>query len=147
MAVNRYYAVNLGQPTVQITRQLDQVFRVIRDRLANRLEQADPYWELDKHRPQASQRVHAVFLVHLHRLLRDALTVVLVLFLDLLHQRLKSVHRFHLPGALDGQWDHHQPHQHRESNNRYAEITEKHPVQQQQAVDHGLYYYRAPGVA
>ena len=137
----------LRKPTVQIPRQFHQVLRVTRHRLTNRLKQANPDRELNEHRAKASQRVYAVFLVHLHRLLRNALPVVLVLRLNLFHQWLQAVHRLDLPALFYGQRDHDQPHKHRESDNRYPEIAEKHPVQQQKAVDHGLYYYRAPGVA
>ena len=129
-----------------MTRQADQTLGIGWNGLNDRLVQPDPYRELDEHRAQASQRIDAVLTVELHRLLGRALPVALVLFLDLLHQGLERAHRLDLAALLDGERDHHHPHQQSEGNNRNAKVSQQVVVEQNQGVDHRLDDHQVPGV-
>lgn len=72
--------------------------------------------------------------------------VVLVLCLDLLHQRLKGAHRLDLTALFDRQRDHYHSDDQRECNHGDAEVAEKQAVQQYQAVDHRLDDCQVPSV-
>lgn len=129
-----------------MARETDKALRVGRDGLDDRLVQPYPDWELNEHRAQAAQRVDAVLSIELHRLLRRALPVSLVLVLDLLHERLERAHGLDLATLLDCQRDHHQSDEQREGYDRDSEVREQIVVEQDQPVDHRLDDYEVPSV-
>ena len=81
-------------------------------------EEGHEHRQLQHEREARGERVHLVLLVELHRLLLQALLVVLVLGLDLLDLRLESAQRVHRADLLDRQRQDQEPHDHRERHDR-----------------------------
>lgn len=114
--------------------------------LNDRLEQANPDWKLDEKRPQAADRVDAVRLIDLHRPTREFLSVVLVLFLQLLELRLELGHLQHLSALAHSERYEHNTHNQREEDDSDAEVQEGHAIQQNQAIYHRLDDSQVPNV-
>ena len=127
-----------GEPGVKPLAQPYQRVRLGGKSLPQGLKQANPDRKLDQHRPQAAQWVHSALAVQLHRLLGNPRPIIAVPLLDSLHPRLKGAHGPHLPGLLQGQRQRGQPDQHGEGDDGEPELIEEDPVQQRQAVDHGV---------
>ena len=138
--------MNLRQPLVQMARQPDKTLRVRRNSLYDRLVQPYPDRELNEHRTQTAKRVNTLLAVELHRFLGGALPIALVLVLDLLHHRLECAHRLDLATLLHCEWNHHDPHQQSEGNNRDAKVSQQVVVEQDQCVDHRLDDHKVPSV-
>ena len=111
------------------------------------LVKADPDGELDEHRPQAPQGVHAVLLVHAHGLLGEALPVLGVFGLKLLELGLEPGHGLELAALLHRQRDHYRAHDQGEDDDAEPKAVEEDAIQQHQAVDHGLDNDQVPDVA
>ena len=116
------------QPRVEAPRQTHQTLRGRWQSAENRLIEAYPDGELDEHRSQASNRVHTVVAVELHRLLGDARLVALVPLLDLLELRLKGAHSLDLAALLHGKGVHDAPNEHREYDYAEPEVVEQNAI-------------------
>ncbi len=114
-----------GQPYIQVSRQPDEAFGIGWNGLDDGLIQTNPYGELYEHGAKAAKRIDAVLAIEPHRLLRGLLPVVLVSFLNLLHEGLKRAHGLDLPALLYGQRDKREPHQQCKGNDGYAEVEER----------------------
>ena len=75
---------------------------------------------LKDERQAGGKRVDFVLLVEAHHLLLHALFVVLEFLLDLLHLRLQCLQGAHALDLFVGEGDQHQPHHHREGDDRRA---------------------------
>ena len=125
-----------GNPRIQLVGKVDQILRVVEQRLDQHPEQPNQNGHLHNQRPQAAYRADAAFPVQLHRFLRYALPVAGVPFLDLPHPRLQPGHRPHLPHLPHRQRDGYHPHQHRERNDGYPHLRQAQHIQHQQGVEH-----------
>ncbi len=110
------------------------------------LEQTNPDWELDEKRPEATYGIDAVSLIDLHRGARELLSIVLVLFLQLLELRLELGHLQHLSALAHRERYEHNTHNQREEDDSDAEVQEGDAIQQNQAVYHRLDDSQVPNV-
>ena len=130
--------MNSRQPRIEVAGQTYKAVRGCRKYLENRPIQPYPDGELQEHRPQASDRVHPILFVNLHRFRGDLLPVFAVAFLHLLYFRLNLSHLFHLTALSHRQGEHHTAHHNREDENAHAKVIEEDAIQQHQAVHHRI---------
>lgn len=102
------------------------------------LEQTNPDWKLDEKRPETTDGIDAVSLIDLHRGARELLSIVLVLFLQLLELRLELGHLQHLSALAHRERYEHNTHNQREEDDSDAEVQEGDAIQQNEAVYHRL---------
>ena len=125
-----------GNPAVELVRKIDQIFRVVKQRLDQHAEQPDEDGHLHNQRPQAADGAHAAFPVQLHSFLGNALPVAGVAFLDGAHAGLQAGHRPHLPQLPHRQRHRRHPHQRRKSDDGNAHLRKAEHIQHHQRVEH-----------
>ena len=127
---------NERDPRVQFVRKIDQVLRVVEQRLYQHPEETDQDRHLDYQRTEASYRVDSAFPIQAHRFLGYALPVSGVPFLDIPDLWLQPGHGSHLAQLPDGQRDRDHPHQYGEDYDGQPHLGKGQDIQHQQGVEH-----------
>ena len=124
-------------PPVQLVREIDQVFRIVEQRLDQHPEETDQDGHLDDQRSKAAYRVYPAFAVQPHRFLGYALPVASISLLNLPYLWLQPGHGPHLAQLTHRQRDGDHPHQHREEYDRQPHLRKAQDIQHQKGVEHG----------
>lgn len=135
-AVQRHCAIAVGQPRVDLLRELHQAFRRVSQRGAKRRVEADPDKELEDEGAEAAQGIDPRLLPHLHLLFRLALRIVFVLLFELLHPGLHGHHGLLLLDLTLGQRVERHPRDERKGDDGEAEVRGEERIEKDQAVGH-----------
>lgn len=133
---NRGMDRHKAYPRIQFVRKVDQILRIVEQRLDQHSEQPNEDRHLHYQRAQASDRVDAAFPIQAHRFLGHALPVSRVPLLDFPDFGLQPGHGAHLAQLTHCQGDCDDPHQHGKQDDCQSHLGEAEDVQHQQNVEH-----------
>ena len=131
-------------PRVQLARQINQVFRVVEQRLYQHAEQPDQYGHLYDQRPQTTDGAHPGFPIQPHGLLGNPRPIAGVTLLYLPNPRLQPRHRPHLPQLSHRERDRQDAHYHRKHDDGNSHLGKAHNVQHHEGIEHWANDYFVP---